>query len=191
MSLLDRGTLALGSLLFVAVFTAVAGTAEFPAFVGVLQGGAILAVVLSVPLSILGVVYAGRYDTDRVLRGGLAGIVAVAAVGAAVFATFESPGHAPLFGVVVFSVGLFWGLFPLAFGATVGPRWRVSFQRVLIGWPLALVVGAVLFVLSGGPVWRGVLYLDGLGKAVLSVLTLVVVGFAPVGTGGVIAAVRG
>ncbi|MFB6176007.1 MAG: hypothetical protein ABEI99_02470 [Halobaculum sp.] len=83
---LDRTTLALGSLLFVLAFVGVVLTAAPPFFGILLIVGSLLAVILSVPVAIVGVVSAGRYDVDRALRGGVGVLVGLALVAAALLA---------------------------------------------------------------------------------------------------------
>ncbi len=182
---LDRTGLAVGSLVVVlALQTALARLDLFdlgPATVV----AAVLAVLFTVPATVAVVLLRRRStrvtDADELLRFGLAGVGAVAALVALVVAVRGSPGNAPLFGAITLSAGLFWLIAPLAVGAAVCAATDVSFERVLAAWPVSALAGGVLFVLYGGLVWDGLLYGDGVSRAVISLVAAVVTLVGPVG----------
>jgi hypothetical protein len=186
----DPGRLAVASLLVVAAFVGAATTVGTLAVSVLVVVGSVVAVVLSIPLAVLGVVYHGRYEVRPTLVRGAVAVVGAGVAAATLAAASGDPGDAPLVGAAVVALGAFWGVAPLSVGAWFCEWWRIPFRYVLVGWPPSLLLGSALLVVPNGLFPAGVTVVDALVGVAATVAVLAVVVVGPAAVGRAVARVR-
>ncbi|QLH80440.1 hypothetical protein [Halosimplex pelagicum] len=152
-----------------------------PGFVGAIALVVSFGLVVASPVV---AVAAWALSTRRDSFGDALGTVAAVAVGlfaavATALAAFVDPGAGLIFGVVAVAASLVLAVFPVVFGRQLLDRWTVldadeTLQYATLGWPVAMVTSAALFVAPGGLARYNVLFLEGLA-ATVAWLTLVLV----------------
>ncbi|QLH76138.1 hypothetical protein HZS55_01935 [Halosimplex rubrum] len=109
----------------------------------------------------------------------VAGSVGLLAAGAVALAVLVDPGAGLTFGAVAVAAALVLAVFPVLFGRQLLGRWTLldadeALEYATLGWPVAMVLSAALFVAPGGFARYNVLFLEGLA-ATVAWLTLVLV----------------
>lgn len=114
----------------------------------------------------------------------VAGAVGLFAAGAVALAVFVDPGAGLTFAVVAVGAALVLGVAPVLFGRQLLGRWTLldadeALAYATLGWPVAMVVGAALFVAPGGLARYSVLSLNGLAATVAWTTLVLVVTLGP------------
>jgi len=113
-----------------------------------------------------------------------AGCVGLLAAVATAFALFVSPNVALVFGIVTVAAVLVLAVFPVLIGQQLLDRWTLlgpdgALEYATLGWPVAMVASAVVFVAPGGIDGPDVTALTGLAGAFAWVTLAVVVTLGP------------
>jgi len=114
----------------------------------------------------------------------VAGAVGLVAAGAVGLAVFVDPAVGVTFGVVAVGASLVLAVFPVAIGRQLLGRWTLldadeALEYATLGWPVAMVTSAVLFVAPGGFGGSNVLFLEGLAATVAWMTLVLVVTLGP------------
>jgi hypothetical protein len=114
----------------------------------------------------------------------VAGAVGLFAAGAVALAAFVDPAAGLTFGVVAVGAALVLAVVPVLFGRQLLGRWTLldadeSLAYATLGWPVAMAVGAALFVAPGGLARYNVLFLEGLAATVAWTTLVLVVTLGP------------
>ncbi len=110
--------------------------------------------------------------------------VGLAAAGAVGLALFVDPGAGLTFAGVAVGAALVLAVFPVVIGRQLLGRWTLldadeALEYATLGWPVAMVASAVLFVAPGGFGRYNVLFLEGLAATVAWLTLALVVTLGP------------
>ncbi|QPV61367.1 hypothetical protein I7X12_11360 [Halosimplex litoreum] len=155
-------------------------------FVGAMALVAAFGLVVASPV-VAGVAWALSTRTDYfgdALGTVLAGAVGLFAAGAVALAVLVDPAAGLTFAVVAAGAALVLAVVPVLFGRQLLGRWTLldadeALAYATLGWPVAMVTSAVLFVAPGGFTRYNVLFLDGLAATVAWTTLVLVVTLGP------------
>lgn len=114
----------------------------------------------------------------------VAGSIGLVAAGAVALAVLVDPGAGLTFAGVAVGASLVLAVFPVLIGRQLLGRWTLldadeALEYATLGWPVTMVISAVLFVAPGGLARYNVLFLEGLAAAVAWTTLALVVTLGP------------
>ncbi|MFB6139375.1 MAG: hypothetical protein ABEJ26_02955 [Halosimplex sp.] len=161
-------------------------------FVGLLAVFVFFGLVAASPVvALAGWALSTRRDYFGDALGAVAAVgVGLVAAGALSLALLVDPSAGLAFAAVAVGEALVVAAFPVLIGRQLLERWTLldadeALEYATLGWPVAMVVTAVLFVAPGGLSRYNVLFLDGAAAAVawLSIAVVVTLGPTVAGLG--------
>lgn len=177
--------MAVGSAVFVAGFLGALSEIDPPFFGILLLVGSVAAVVVSVPLGIVGAVFDRRYDPARALSALAVAVAGLSVAAGVVVAVVVDPAAAALVTAGLLALGAFWWLLPVSVGVWLARQWRTRTRYVVAAWPVSTLLGVGVFF---APVVVGrsnLTFLDGPVAVAFTVTLVIVVACGPgvIGTG--------